>query len=144
MADERTEELASRLHSASIRLLRLLRREDEASGITGPRLSALSVIVFSGPLTMAELAAAEQVRGPTMTRVVDALVADGLAEREADAGDRRVVRVRATDRGRALLESGRRRRVRALTERLGRLADSERRALDRAAELLERVTRQSG
>lgn len=144
MTDERTEELASRLHSASIRLLRLLRREDEASGITGPRLSALSVIVFSGPLTMAELAAAEQVRGPTMTRVVDALVADGLAEREADAGDRRVVRVRATDRGRALLESGRRRRVRALTERLGRLADSERRALDRAAELLERVTRQSG
>lgn len=138
---ERTEELAGRLHSASIRLLRLLRREDEASGISAPRLSALSVIVFAGPITMAELAAAEQVRGPTMTRIVDALVAEGLAERVADPADRRIVRVRASDRGKDLLESGRRRRVRALTERLGRLADSERRALERAADLLERITR---
>ncbi len=144
MEQERVEQLASRLHSASIRLLRLLRREDEASGITGPRLSALSVVVFSGPLTMAELAASEQVRGPTMTRVVDALVADGLAERIADPADRRIVRVRATEKGRDLLDSGRRRRVEALTARLNRLADSERRALDRAAELLERITRQGG
>ena len=144
MEQERVEQLASRLHSASIRLLRLLRREDEASGITGPRLSALSVVVFSGPLTMAELAASEQVRGPTMTRVVDALVADGLAERIADPADRRIVRVRATEKGRNLLDSGRRRRVEALTARLNRLADSERRALDRAAELLERITRQGG
>lgn len=141
MADERIEELAGRLHSASIRLLRMLRREDEESGITAPRLSALSVIVFSGPLTMAELAAAEQVRAPTMTRVVDALVADALAERVADPADRRLVRVRATDRGRELLDSGRRRRVQALTGRLEKLADSERRALGRAAELLERITR---
>lgn len=141
MVIERTEELAGRLHSASIRLLRLLRREDEASGISAPRLSALSVIVFAGPITMAELAAAEQVRGPTMTRIVDALVAEGLAERVPDPADRRIVRVRATDRGKDLLDSGRRRRVRALTERLGRLADSERRALERAADLLERITR---
>ena len=144
MEQERVEQLASRLHSASIRLLRLLRREDEVSGITAPRLSALSVVVFSGPLTMAELAASEQVRGPTMTRVVDALVADGLAERIADPADRRIVRVRATEKGRDLLDSGRRRRVEALTARLNRLADSERRALDRAAELLERITRQGG
>ena len=144
MGDERTEELASRLHSASVRLLRMLRREDEASGITGPRLSALSVIVFSGPLTMAQLAAAEQVRGPTMTRVVEALVAAGLAARVSDPKDRRIVRVEATDAGRDLLDKGRRRRVRALTERLQRLAESERRALDRAAELLERITREGG
>ena len=119
----------------------MLRREDEASGLTGPRLSALSVVVFSGPLTMAELAAAEQVRGPTMTRVVDALVREGLVERAPVPGDRRIVRVEATDQGRALLESGRRRRVRVLTERLARLAESERRALDRAAELLDHLTR---
>ena len=144
MDEERTEELASRLHSASVRLLRMLRREDEASGITGPRLSALSVIVFSGPLTMAQLAAAEQVRGPTMTRVVEALVAAGLAARVADPKDRRIVRVEATDAGHDLLDKGRRRRVRALTERLQRLAESERRALECAAELLDRITRQGG
>ncbi|HEX8258379.1 MAG TPA: MarR family transcriptional regulator [Allosphingosinicella sp.] len=122
-------------------MLRLLRREDEGSGITGPRLSALSVIVFAGPVTMAELAAAEQVRAPTMTRIVDALVADGLAERAADPADRRLVRVVATDQGRALLEAGARRRVRALTDRLGKLAESERRALERGVEILERTVR---
>jgi DNA-binding MarR family transcriptional regulator len=122
-------------------MLRLLRREDEGSGITGPRLSALSVIVFAGPVTMAELAAAEQVRAPTMTRIVDALVADGLAERAADPADRRLVRVAATAGGRALLEAGARRRVRALTDRLGKLAESERRALERGVEILERAVR---
>ncbi|HEV2747228.1 MAG TPA: MarR family transcriptional regulator [Allosphingosinicella sp.] len=121
--------------------MRLLRREDEASALTGPRLSALSVIVFAGPVTMAELAAAEQVRAPTMTRIVDALVADGLADRIADPSDRRLVRVGATDKGKELLEAGRRRRVRALTDRLGRLAESERRALERGVEILERLTR---
>ncbi len=99
------------------------------------------MIVFAGPVTMAELAAAEQVRAPTMTRIVDALVADGLAERAADPADRRLVRVAATDQGRALLEAGARRRVRALTDRLGKLAESERRALERGVEILERAVR---
>lgn len=139
--DDRTEELASRLHSASIRLLRLLRRNDEASGLTGPRLSALSILVFGGPLSLAELAAAEQVRPPTMSRIVDGLVDAGLVLREAKPGDRRSVRIAATDAGRRLLEAGRERRVRALSERLERLADSERRALARGVEILERAIR---
>lgn len=139
--EDRTEELASRLHSASIRLLRLLRRNDEASGLTGPRLSALSVLVFSGPLSLAQLAAAEQVRPPTMSRIVDGLVEAGLVLREAKPGDRRSVRIAATDAGRRLLEAGRERRVRALTERLQALAESERRALARGVEILERTIR---
>jgi len=74
--------VADQLHSASIHLLRKLRREDAASGLNAARLSALSVIVFAGPITPGDLAAAEQVRPPTMTRIVDALVQHGLAEKK--------------------------------------------------------------
>ena len=134
-------DVANRLHSASIRLLRTLRREDKGSGLSGSRLSALSVIAFGGPLSLAALAEAEQVRPPTMSRVVEALVAAGLVTREIDPADRRSIRLEATAKGRRLMEAGRERRVRALVERVRRLADSERRALARGVEMLERVTR---
>jgi DNA-binding MarR family transcriptional regulator len=136
-----SDETAARLHKAAIRLLRLARREDAASGLSAPRLSALSVIVFAGPLSLSALAAEEQVRAPTMTRIVDALVAAGLVTRETDPADRRMVRIAATEEGRAVLEEGRRRRVAAIAERLSRLAESERRALERGLDLLERLTR---
>src|SRR3954453_23295815 len=133
--------MATRLHSAAIRLLPLVRREDPASGPTGPRLSALSVRVFGGPTSLGGLAAAEQVSAPTMTRIVESLVQAGLASREAAPGNRRKVRIAPTGSGVRLLEEGRERRVRALTERLARLADSERRALARAGDLRERALR---
>jgi DNA-binding MarR family transcriptional regulator len=135
------EETAARLHKAAIRLLRMARRQDQAGGLSAPRLSALSVIVFAGPLSLAALAAEEQVRAPTMTRIVDALVRARLVTRETDPADRRMVSIAATEEGRALLEEGRRRRVGAIAERLARLADSERRALERGVELIERLTR---
>lgn len=135
------DQVAARLHKAAIRLLRLARREDDVSGLSAPRLSALSVIVFAGPVSLAALAAEEQVRAPTMTRIVDALVRAGLVTRDTDPADRRMVSIAATDEGRRLLEEGRRRRVGAIADRLARLADSERRALDRGVELIERLTR---
>ena len=141
MNDRQVQDMATGLHAAAIRLLRLLRREDQDSGISGPRLSALSVIVFAGPLSLAELAAAEQVKPPTMSRIVEALVQAGFASREPDPANRRMVRISATAQGTRLLEAGRERRVRALVQRLHRLADSEQRALARAVELLERVVR---
>jgi DNA-binding MarR family transcriptional regulator len=141
MGDWETRDIAARLHTASIRLLRTLRREDDGSGLSAPRLSALSVIVFGGAMSLAELAAAEQVRPPTMSRIVDALVEKKLVTREVAPGDRRSVRIMATAEGAALLNAGRERRVRALIGRLGKLAESERRALARGVEILERVTR---
>ena len=141
MGDGQTRDVAARLHSASIRLLRTLRREDDGSGLSAPRLSALSVVVFGGPLSLAELAAAEQVKPPTMSRIVDALVNRGLVTRIAKPGDRRSVEIEATREGTQLLEAGRERRVDALVARLRKLADSECRALARGVEILERVTR---
>ena len=133
-------ELADRLHSAAIHLLRKLRREDSASGLSAPRLSALSVIVFAGPVTMGELATAEQVRPPTISRLVKDLVRQGLVSRKADPGDERVQRVTATAKGRRLLQEGRQRRVSKLAAGLARLSATERRQLLRSAELLERLT----
>jgi DNA-binding MarR family transcriptional regulator len=131
---------ADRLHSAAIRLLRMLRREDDESGLSAPRLSALSVIVFSPGIALGELAAAEQVRPPTMTRIVDALVTRGLVLREADPHDRRAVRLSATEEGRALLLAGKARRVEALTRRLHTLSAADRAALEKAAQLIETLT----
>jgi len=138
-ADRETAEIATRLHSAAIHLLRLLRREDDASGVSAPLLSALSVLVFGGGRTLGELAAAEQVRPATMSRAVDALAAAGLAERATDAGDRRVVRIRATTAGRRMLEAGQRRRVASLTARLEALSAADRRTLRAAVGILDGV-----
>jgi DNA-binding MarR family transcriptional regulator len=133
------EAIADRLHSAAIHLLRRLRREDATSGLSAPRLSALSVIVFGGPLTLGELANAEQVRPPTMTRLVSALEDAGLVGREADPEDKRLTRIRATAKGRSLLSQGRARRVAALTEEVRALASGERADLARALAILDEV-----
>jgi len=136
-----TDVLADRLHTAAIHLLRRLRREDDAAGLSAPRLSALSVVVFGGPITIGALAAAEQVRAPTMSRLVAALEVQGLVRRVSDRTDHRIVRVEATARGRALLQAGRRRRVGVLTGDIRELSAAERRTLTTAIPLFERLAR---
>lgn len=134
-------DVADRIHSAAIRLLRGLRRQDDKWGLSAPRLSALSVVVFGGPVTLGDLARAEQVRPPTMTRLVQALEAERLVTRAPDADDKRVVWIKATPRGRRLLLRGREARVRALAARLESLDRDEVEMLDKAAALLETVAR---
>ena len=137
--DDAATELADRLHSTAIHLLRRLRRIDTKTGLSGPRLSALSVVVFGGPLTLGELAAAEQVKPPTMTRLVRALEARGLVSREPDEQDGRVVRLSATAKGRKLMAEGRLRRVSTLAEGLRTLDGADVRLLEGAIDTLERV-----
>ena len=139
--DSPATELADKLHSAAIHLLRRLRREDDASGLPAPQLSALSVIVFGGPITLGALASAEQVRPPTITKLVATLEAAGLVEREADPDDRRIVRVKSTARGARLLQEGRQRRVATLAASLAELPAADRALLARAASVLEKVVR---
>jgi DNA-binding MarR family transcriptional regulator len=135
--------VADRLHSAAIHLLRKVRREDAGSGLSAARLSALSVIVYAGPLTLGRLAEAEQVRSPTMTRIVDQLVEDGLAERESVPADGRRTLVRATAAGVNLTTEGRRRRVASLVGDLESLRPEDLATLARAAELLETIVGRS-
>lgn len=136
-------QVADRLHSAAIHLLRRVRREDAGSGLSAARLSALSVIVYAGPLSLGRLADAEQVRSPTMTRIVDQLVESGLAEKEPAPGDARRTLVRATAAGVALTAEGRRRRVASLSRDLEALPVEELATLEQAAEILERVVGRS-
>ncbi|MEE8468202.1 MAG: MarR family transcriptional regulator [Planctomycetota bacterium] len=132
---------AERLHSTALHLLRDLRREDEASGVGPAQLSALSVLVFAGSRTLGELAAAEQVAPPTMTRIAAGLEESGLLSRRRDTSDRRVVHVRATARGRRVLLAARNRRLTRLEDRLAVLSVSDLRTLDRAGTILRRLER---
>lgn len=132
-------DVADHIHSASIRVLRGLRRQDDKWGLSAPRLSALSVVVFGGPITLGDLARAEQVKPPTMTRLVQALESARLVTRTADSSDARIMWIKATQKGRRLLFKGRAARVSALSNRLASFTNEEVESLDAAAALLLRV-----
>ncbi|HET9426065.1 MAG TPA: MarR family transcriptional regulator [Gemmatimonadaceae bacterium] len=138
-SDDARLHVANRLHSAAIHLLRRARRVDAESHLPAPQLSALSVIVYAGPITLGALAAAEQVRPPTMTRLVAAMEAAGLVERRPDTGDRRVTRIAATATGRRLLETGRDRRIAVIAEALSDLPASELAQIAKALDAIEQV-----
>jgi DNA-binding MarR family transcriptional regulator len=131
--------IADRLHSSAIHLLRRVRKQDAAMGEGPARLSALSVLVFGGPMTLGQLAAAEQVKPPTMSRIVTGLEHSRLAERMTDSKDARRVRIRATPNGERLLHQGRRRRIEYLARQLDRMTRQELATLDEAVKLLEGV-----
>ena len=131
-------DLADRLHSASIHLLRRLRRTDPQTGVTAAQLSALSVLM-GGPRTIGELAAAEQVQPPTISRVVRELEALGLVSRRRDADDGRVVWIEWTPKGRDVLTRGRELRVAALAEQIASLSAEQRATLGAGMEVLERI-----
>jgi len=97
------------------------------------------VIVFAGPVTLGDLAGAEQVRPPTMTRIVDALAEQKLVTRNKSASDARRTMIAATPAGRKLLMQGRERRIRALAKHIAALSDRERAILHQAAETLKRI-----
>lgn len=140
VADEEPADVtADRLHSASIHLLRRLRTTDTQAGLTGPQLSALSVIVFRGPISVGALASAEQVRPPTISRLLAEMERRGLVERVADSRDARVQLMRATPAGEHLLTEGRARRVAQLAQGISALPPDEREVLRRAATLIARL-----
>jgi DNA-binding MarR family transcriptional regulator len=133
-----TRDPVERFHHLAIALLRAMRKVDEANGLSGPRASALSVLVFGGPRSLGELAAAEGVKPPTMSRLVKAMQAQGLVESQAAAHDQRAVRIAASARGRKLLLRGRAKRLAAIRALLRDASAAERKALAVVVELLAR------
>ena len=131
--------VADKLHSAAIHLLRRVRKQDEASGVGPAQLSALSVLVFSGPKTFGELAAAEQVKPPTTSRIVAGLRRSRLIEITADPNDQRRKWIRATNKGMRLLQQGRQRRIQNLADHLSALTRTELSELMVAAGILEKM-----
>jgi DNA-binding MarR family transcriptional regulator len=137
--EKATDSIANAVHSAAIHLLRRLRKEDEHAGVGPARLSVLSVLVFGGPMRLTDLARIEQVKPPTMTKLVAGLEADRLVRRRADRSDARACRVEPTRRGTTLLHEGRRRRVDRLAAALRTIPRDERAVLARAAAIIERL-----
>ncbi len=139
-ANQAQLETADRLHSAAIHLLRRLRVRDRESGVGPAQLSALSVLVFGGPRSLGELADAEQVRPPTMSRIVAGLERAGLVRRHATEDGRRV-RLEASAKGTKILQEGRKRRVESLAKALALLSENERQQLGDLTVLLQQVIR---
>jgi DNA-binding MarR family transcriptional regulator len=135
---ERPAEVAARLRLGVMRLSRRLRQHAPGS-VSQSQLSALATLVRDGAMPLGDLAAAERVQPPSITRIVDALAGAGLVSRRQGTEDRRVVHVEATREGRALVEGVRRRRDTYLAQRLNALDADDLALLARAAELLERL-----
>ena len=132
---------AQALHSAAIHLLRNLRLNDASSGLNAARLSALSVIVFAGPITLGQLADAEQGRPPTMTRIVNALETKNLVTKNASTADRRIIHITATPRGKRLLLLARDRRVKSLAQHIHALPPRHQELLHDAIAILDQLSR---
>ncbi|HEX4922396.1 MAG TPA: MarR family transcriptional regulator, partial [Candidatus Bathyarchaeia archaeon] len=130
------DETARKLHSAALHLMRYVRTQDTILGVPPAQLSALSVVVFGGKQSLSELAKAEQVRPPTMSRIVDGLVEDGLVKRDVDKTDRRSVVITATDKGVKIMHEGRNRREQQLIQLLNSLPRQEVELLDKASEII--------
>jgi DNA-binding MarR family transcriptional regulator len=133
-------DIADQLHSGAVHLLRRLRVRDRESGIGPAQLSALSVLVFGGPRSLGELADAEQVRPPTMSRIVAGLQRSRLVRRHATEDGRRV-RLEATPKGVSLMWEGRKRRVESLAQAVAALPENDREQLRGAVKLLQQVVR---
>lgn len=139
MQEVTRDEAAFGLNSVAIHVLRRARVADAALGVPPGQLSALSVLVFGGERTIAELAEAEQVTSPTITRIVDGLERAGLARRHAHPGDARATLVRPTAKGRRVMERGRRARVDVLSDLLAPLDAAELAAVGAAVAALRRA-----
>jgi DNA-binding MarR family transcriptional regulator len=131
--------LASALRLAVMRLARRMRSERPESSLTLTQLSALATLERHGPLTPRELAAAERVSPPSMTRVVASLEEAGLVTRTDHPSDGRQVLLAAGSAGIALLREDRRRREAWLALRLRELEPAERDVLRQAASILDRL-----
>jgi DNA-binding MarR family transcriptional regulator len=129
-------QIGDKLHSAAIHLLRRVRARDSISGVGPAQLSALSVLVFGGPRSLGELAEAEQVRPPTMSRIVTSLVRSGLVRRKP-TDDKRRIRLEPTAKGTRILQEGRQRRVELLAQVLQTLDPQELREAARLVEFLQ-------
>jgi DNA-binding MarR family transcriptional regulator len=134
---------ADRLHSAAIHLLRRVRQQDVTSGVGPAQLSALSVLVFAGPKTLGALAAAEQVKPPTMSRIVAGLKRRSLVEITRDPHDTRRMHIRTTPKGTRLLQQARRRRIESLASHLNILASADLAKLNQAVEILKALLENS-
>jgi len=135
---EKRDEMVRQLHSAALHLMRYVRTADTILGVPPAQLSALSVVVFGSGKSMSELAQTEQVTAPTMSRIVDGLVKEGLVRRGVDKEDRRSIMISATEKGRRIMLQGRSNREKQLLQIVEPLAKKELEVLQHASSILSK------
>jgi DNA-binding MarR family transcriptional regulator len=133
------DDLARRLNSATVHLMRALRQDPAPSGLAAEHRSALGVVVFGGPISIGALARAEGVGAPAMTKTVGILERAGHVTRERDAADARVVNVRPTRKAKELVLRGRDQRVVRIGKALAAIGPGETARLAAAIGTLERL-----
>ena len=129
--------VANNIHSAAIHLLRALKGRERSKGISHAQLSALSVLYFSGALTISQLAGAEGVKLPTMSRLVKDMLAARLLKRQQHRTDARSSVVSITAKGKLLFEGARNARLMSITTAIENLSTADLKTLAKAASLLE-------
>ena len=120
-----------------MRLARRLRQQRADHGIPLGQISVLATLDRLGPLTPGALAQHEQVRPPTMTKVLANLSEAGLVDRVADPADGRQQQVSLTAKAVKMLREDRRRRDEWLAAHLIGLTPAQREALAAALPVLE-------
>jgi DNA-binding MarR family transcriptional regulator len=133
--------LAEELRAAITRLNRRLRQTRPVGELTQNQLSVLASLELAGAMTPRELSDAERVQPPTMTKVLAKLEERDLVRRAPHPTDGRQVLLSATEAGRAVLLEQRRAKAQWLTRRLAGLRPEERETLAQAAEILDRIAR---
>lgn len=139
-----TNDLAITLHATAIYLLRAARADDPETGMSPARLSALSVVIYAGPLSLSQLADQEQVSRSAMSQLVSQLESAGLVERYIDPEDGRRSLLEATAEGKRLLHKARRRRVKRIGAILERMSDGDRKSLGRGLSALATTLADTG
>jgi DNA-binding MarR family transcriptional regulator len=133
-----TEELPTRLRLAIMRLARRLRQQAEPD-MTPSMLSAMANIEYRQPVTLGNLAEAERVTPPTMTKIVGRLEEAGLVKRVVDTADRRIQRVSLTRDGVKLIARNRSRKNAYLARKLRKLEPDEVSKLEEAVGVIEKI-----
>jgi DNA-binding MarR family transcriptional regulator len=127
--------LAGQIRRAIVLLWRQARRQ-APSELTIAQLSALATVVRTGPTGVGQLAEAEALPSPAVTRLADKLEEAGLITRRPNPADRRGVLLAATAAGRKLIARREQASNTWLAERLAALPMSDRLALERAVPVL--------
>ncbi|PRY12831.1 MarR family winged helix-turn-helix transcriptional regulator [Kineococcus rhizosphaerae] len=133
------DQLAVDLRVSLLRTARRLRAQKSVDELTDGQFSVLSQLFNAGPRTPGELAEAEHVRPPSMTRTIASLVEAGLVARTDHPDDGRQVLVSPTEAGRRVVLETRERRAAWLSRRLEDLSPADRATLAEAARILNAV-----
>mgnify|MGYP003509464971 CR=1 FL=1 len=129
------------LAQAVARLSRRLRQERQ-SELTATQFSVLRSVYLLGPATPSQIAAAEKVSQPSVTRTLNCLLESGHIAKSPHPDDGRQVLIKMSEMGEQTLSQERRRRDLWLDAQLVNLSSADRALLHEAADLFLKIAQE--